>query len=167
MSESQFSLSAPLLVKKTLLRVWRELPISFQLLVVRLLRPRYRVAVAAIIRDDDGRILLCEHTYRKIHPWGLPGGGLEFGESPECGIQREVWEETGFKVNVEKLLFAESSQDFHHVGLVYLCKIVSGSFLPNLETSQVKFFSMDNLPGLPSNERKLIERLVDEPPSCV
>ncbi|HSL47376.1 MAG TPA: NUDIX domain-containing protein [Anaerolineales bacterium] len=155
------------MIKKTLLKIWRELPVKVQLLVVRLLRPRYRVAVAAIIMDNEGRILLCEHTYRKIHPWGLPGGGLEFGESPECGIEREVWEETGFKVNVEKLLFAESSQEYHHIGLVYLCKIVSGSFVPNLETSQVKFFSMDNLPSLLSNERKLIERLVDQFPSWV
>ena len=158
MSRNSFSLA--LRVKKVFLKVWRELPIPLQLLIVRLLRPRYRVAVAAIITDDEARILLCEHTYRKFHPWGLPGGGLEFGESPECGIQREVWEETGFNVNVEKLLFAESSQDFHHVCLIYSCKIVGGSFMPNLETSQVRFFSKDSLPSLLSNERKLIERLV-------
>lgn len=152
------------MIKKTLLKIWRELPLKLQILIVRLLRPRYRVAVAAIIMDIDGRILLCKHTYRKLHPWGLPGGGLEFGESPECGIQREVWEETGFKVNVEKLLFAESSQEFHHIGLIYLCTIVSGSFMPNLETSQVQFFSMDSLPGLLSNEKKLIERLASQFP---
>ena len=147
------------MIKKTLLKIWRELPNKVQLLAVRLLRPRYRVAVAAIILDDEKRILLCEHTYRKFYPWGLPGGGLEYGESPECGIRREVWEETGYEVDVERLLSAESSKEFHHVSLIYLCKLVGGSFVSNLETSQIKFFAMDDLPDLLYTERALIERV--------
>ncbi len=147
------------MIKKTLLRIWRELPNKIQLLAVRLLRPRYRVAVAAIILDDEKRILLCEHTYRKFYPWGLPGGGLEYGESPECGIRREVWEETGYEVDVQRLLSAESSKEFHHVSLIYLCKIAGGSFVPNLEISQIKFFAMNDLPELLYTERILIERV--------
>jgi 8-oxo-dGTP diphosphatase len=150
------------MIKKTLLRIWRELPNRVQLLAVRLLRPRYRVAVAAIVLDEAKRVLLCEHTYRKFYPWGLPGGGLEYGESPECGIRREVWEETGYEVDVERLLSAESSTEFHHVSLIYLCKIVGGSFVPNLETSQVKFFARDGLPELLYTEKLLIERVAKQ-----
>ena len=150
------------MIKKTLLQIWRELPGPFQVLIVRIARPRYRVAVAAIILDDQKRILLCEHTYRKFYPWGLPGGGLEYGESPELGIKREVWEETGFDVSVEKLLLAESSKEFHHVSLIYLCTVVGGSFKPNLETSQAKFFSIDNLPHLLNTESRLIQRVADQ-----
>ena len=124
-----------------------------------MLRPRYRVAVAAIILDEEKRILLCEHTYRKFHPWGLPGGGLEYGESPECGIVREVLEETGFDVRVEKLLHAESAGEFHHISLIYLCSIVSGSFKPNLETVQTAFFDIDALPDLLYTEKILIRQM--------
>lgn len=147
------------MIQKTLLRIWRELPVSVQMLVVRLMRPRYRVAVAAIILDEKKRVLLCEHTYRKFHPWGLPGGGLEYGESPECGIVREVWEETGFDVHVERLLLAESVTNFRHISLIYLCTIVGGSFQPNLETIRTEFFPIEALPDLLYTERTLIERV--------
>ena len=149
-------------LKKTLLQIWRELPSTLQVLIARLIRPRYRVAVAAIIVDAEKRILLCEHTYRKFHPWGLPGGGLEYGESPECGIKREVWEETGLDVNVERLLYAESNNEFHHVSLIYLCRVVGGSFEPNLEISQTDFFDRDELPDILYTERTLIERVANQ-----
>jgi 8-oxo-dGTP diphosphatase len=148
-----------LMFMKYLLNIWREFPFGLQLFITGIVRPRYRVAVAAIIFDDHGRILLCEHTYRKFHPWGLPGGGLEYGERPEDGVRREVWEETGLEVQVEKLLSAESAPNNRHVSLIYLCKIAGGAFKPNVEISQTGFFSLDELPHLLSSEQELIERI--------
>jgi len=144
---------------KYLLNIWREFPFGLQLFITGMLRPRYRVAVAAIIFDDQGRILLCEHTYRKYHPWGVPGGGLEYGERPEDGVRREVREETGLDVQVEKLLYAESAPNNHHVSLIYLCNIVGGIFQQNYEISQTRFFSVNALPKLLSTEQALIERV--------
>ena len=155
------------MIKKTMLKIWRELPGTLQVLVIRIFRPRYRVAVAAIILDEENRILLCEHTYRKFHPWGLPGGGLEYDESPECGVIREVWEETGLNVVIERLLYAESATQFHHISLIYLCRIVGGSFKPNLETIRTEFFAIDALPDLLHTERTLIERVAAQFPSRV
>ena len=144
-----------------LLNIWREFPFGLQLFITGIVRPRFRVAVAAIIFDDKGHILLCEHTYRKFHPWGLPGGGLEFGENPEDGVRREVREETGLEVRIEKLLCAESVPTNHHISLIYLCKIISGVFRPSYEISQTRFFSLDQMPSLLSTERGLIERVAD------
>ena len=129
-----------------------------------MIRPKYRVAVTAMIFDDKGRILLCEHTYRKFHPWGLPGGGLEYGETPQNGVRREVREETGLEVQVEKLLDAVSAETHRHVNLIYLCKIVGGAFKPNVEISQTRFFSLDKLPSLVPTEQTLIERIVSMTP---
>jgi 8-oxo-dGTP diphosphatase len=144
---------------KYLLNIWREFPSGLQYFITGIVRPRYRVAVAAIIFDDQGRILLCEHTYRKYHPWGVPGGGLEYGERPEDGVRREVREETGLDVQVEKLLYAESAPNNHHISLIYLCKILRGIFQPNDEISQTRFFSLDALPKLLPTEQELIERV--------
>ena len=143
------------------LKIWRELPSWLQLSVARLVRPRYRVAVAGILLDDSGRILICRHLYRKAFPWGLPSGGLEYREQPEAGVLREVWEETGLDVMVERMLLAESAREDRHISLIYLCRIMGGSFKPNLETSQTQFFGLDELPNLLPTERALIERLRD------
>ena len=142
-----------------LLNIWREFPFGLRSFITGTIRPKFRVAVAAMIFDDKGYILLCEHTYRKFHPWGLPGGGLEYGENPEDGVRREVREETGLDVQVEKLLSAESAPNNHHINLIYLCKIVGGMFQPNHEISQTRFFSVDELPKLLSSEQAVIERI--------
>ncbi len=141
------------------LKIWRELPFRLQLFIARLVRPRYGVAVAAIISDQDGQLLLCKHIYRKAYPWGLPAGGLEYGEDPQDGVIREVREETGLEVTIERLLLAESAMGAHHISLVYSCRIMGGSFQPNLETSQTRFFKIDDLPELLPTEKALIDRL--------
>lgn len=141
------------------LKIWREFPAWLQLLIARLLRPKYRVAVAALIFDGAGRVLLCRHIYRKAYPWGLPSGSLEYGEAPEEGVAREVREETGLVVDVERLMLAESARGDHHVSLIYLCRPVRGEFQPNLETSETQFFALDGLPGLLPTEAALLERI--------
>lgn len=55
--------------------------------------PKTRVIGQGVIRDEGGRVLLCELTYKKA--WDLPGGVVEPGESPRSGCLREVREELG------------------------------------------------------------------------
>jgi 8-oxo-dGTP diphosphatase len=138
-----------------LLRIWRTLPLWVHLLAARIVRPRFRMAVAAMIFDEQGRILLFKHTYRKFE-WGIPAGGLEHREQPERAIIREFFEETGMQIEVQKLLTAESAKEDHHVSLVYLCKIVSGTFKASLEISEMKYFDVNDLPHMLFTEKNLI-----------
>ncbi len=108
-----------------LLRTWRYFPQWTHVLAAVVLRPRYRVAVSALVFDEQQRILLFKHTYRKLE-WGLPAGALEYGEQPVDGILREFYEETGMTIAVDRLLLADSSPHMRHVSLVYLCKVISG-----------------------------------------
>ena len=57
-----------------------------------------RVSSSAVIIDEDKRILLQKRSDNKH--WGLPGGGIELGETPEVCVQREVYEETGLHVEI-------------------------------------------------------------------
>ena len=54
---------------------------------------RYTVGVAAVVFDDQGRILLVEHSYHPRFPWGLPGGWIGDDEDPAAAILRELKEE--------------------------------------------------------------------------
>src|SRR5437870_13835634 len=83
--------------RRLLLRVWRDVPFPgwMRTLFLRMLNPSVMVGAMALIQDDQGRILVLEHTYRRRTPWGLPGGWLKGAETPEAGLVREVLEETG------------------------------------------------------------------------
>jgi len=113
------------------------------------------MAVAALVFDEQGRILLFKHTYRKLE-WGIPAGGLEPKEQPKDAVVREFFEETGMTVEVQRLFLADSSPYFQHVSLIYLCKIISGEFKESYEISEIQYFEVDNLPRMLFDEKDLI-----------
>jgi ADP-ribose pyrophosphatase YjhB (NUDIX family) len=93
---------------RLLLRVWRSLPRPLKRLYLRARYARYAVGVAALIRDERGRILLVRRTYSREEPWAFPGGWLEGGdETIECGLERELLEETGLRVRVGQVTAVE------------------------------------------------------------
>jgi 8-oxo-dGTP diphosphatase len=145
-----------------LLRIWRTLPLWMHYLAARLSRPTFRAAVAAIIFNEQGQILLFKHTYRKFE-WGLPAGGLEHREQPRDAIQREFLEETGMEIKVERLLTALSAREDHHISMIYLCTIVSGEFKESHEISEMKYFDIHDLPArMLTAEKELIQWVVQE-----
>jgi 8-oxo-dGTP diphosphatase len=130
-------------------------------LVMRIYRAKFRASVAAMVFDERGRILLFKHTYRKFE-WGIPAGGLEYNEQPDQAIIREFLEETGIQIKVERLLVAESSSEDLNISLIYLCKIVSGSFTESSEISEIKYFDVTDLPQMLFAEKNLIRWAVHE-----
>src|ERR671930_502291 len=84
-----------------LLRIWRQLPAPLRSLYLRVRYAKFAVGVAALIRDDRGRILLVHRTYSRDEPWALPGGWLEPRDTAiERALERELLEETGLRVAV-------------------------------------------------------------------
>jgi 8-oxo-dGTP diphosphatase len=140
------------------LRIWGKFPIWVHMLAARILRPRFQVAVGALVFDGQANVLLFRHTYRKFE-WGIPVGGLEFGEQPEEGVIREFFEESGLSLQVDRLLFADSSKYFRHVTLMYLCQIAGGEFRESDEVSEMNYFDVNNLPPMIFDEKDLIRRV--------
>jgi ADP-ribose pyrophosphatase YjhB (NUDIX family) len=145
-------------MKRFLLQIWRILPFWMQRIAAAIIRPRYQAAVGAMIFNERGQLLLCEHTYRRLHPWGLPGGDLKIGEDPVDGIKREILEETGLTVQAARLLLAENSTEIHQITLTYLCTGVSGTFVANEEVSRFRYFDIDKLPDFFQEHHATIEK---------
>ncbi|HEY9290869.1 MAG TPA: NUDIX hydrolase [Microlunatus sp.] len=64
--------------------------------------PRKRLIAHVLMRDERGRVLLCETNFKR--DWELPGGIVEPGESPRLGAIREVREELGLDIRPGALL---------------------------------------------------------------
>jgi len=144
-----------------LLKIWRMLPLWGQMVLSRLIRPLFQVFAAAVVFDDKDHILLVKTTYNRVHPWGLPGGSLEYGESPEDAVLREVWEETSLKMGIERFLFVKSWTP-DRVGMFYICHIEDGEFKPSDEVSEIGYFPLDNLPDVRPLDVVLIQQVYDE-----
>jgi ADP-ribose pyrophosphatase YjhB (NUDIX family) len=145
--------------KPLLLRAWRDVPFPrwMRAIFLRVLNPSFMVGAMALIQDDQERILILEHTYRRDIPWGLPGGWLKQAESPEAGLIREVFEETGLRVRVDRLLAADfwgSSQ----LDLLYRCIVESGTYQSSDETGLHRWVVRDELPQLLPNQIALLRK---------
>jgi len=103
---------------------------------------------------EDGKVLLVKE--RRDSKWALPGGWSDVGETPKEGIIREVEEETGFIVKINRLITIRDQSiggyspryPVHVYKIFFLCDIVNGTAKDNIEISDVSFFSFDSLPEL-------------------
>jgi ADP-ribose pyrophosphatase YjhB (NUDIX family) len=118
------------------------------------------VGSSAVVADDQGRILLQRRS--DSGNWALPGGGMDIGETFAESAVREVREETGFDVRIDRIVgiysdpghvFAyddgEIRQEF---SICLACTIVGGSLQVSRESTAVDFFPVAELPGLQMHE---------------
>jgi len=116
----------------------------------------------AVIRD--GKILLIQES--ADGKWAMPGGWADLGNSPASVAEREVWEESGFRVRAEKVVAVidanriEPMEFYHAYKIIFLCKLLDGEPRLSHETLAVDFFALNHLPPLSlyrTNENMLQE----------
>jgi len=126
-------------------------------------------AAAAVVRDDDGRVLLIR---RRIEPyrgaWALPAGYQEADERPEETLVREVFEETGMRIVVDRLFDYIFIPDDHRKPAnvaVYLCRPTGGELQAGHDAAEADWFHLDALPAEIGfdNQRLILSRLPRHP----
>lgn len=114
-------------------------------------------SIAAIIRDDQGRLLLQRKSGSE--GWSLPAGAIEIGEGPEDALRREVREETGLSVCSAILVAAFGGRLFRHtypngdeveyIVIVYRCGVDGVAEAPtDPETIELRYFNERDAPAL-------------------
>lgn len=111
-----------------------------------------KIDVRAVIIEDNRILMVKEQIDGK---WSLPGGWAEVDLSLGENVIKEVKEEAGLEVSVQRLLAVLDARKRNPVPAPYgiykimvECQRIGGSFTANIETSDCDFFALDQLPEL-------------------
>ena len=101
--------------------------------------------------------MLCHRTDYDL--WNLPGGTLEPGKTVEQAVIREVKEETGLDVAVEKLTGVYSKENKNEIVFSFVCQVIGGKITLNNEADIIEYFE---ILAIPKNfSPKQLERIND------
>lgn len=116
---------------------------------------------AAIFKD--GKILL---VHENNGTWSLPGGWCDVLESVKSNTLKEVREETGLEVKASRLIAVQDRNKHNEPIYAYgvckmfvLCELVGGGFKENIETTEIKYFSLEELPENLAKEKTSREQI--------
>jgi len=118
--------------------------------------PILMCGASVIVENEKGEILL--QLRKDSNCWGYPGGAVEINEVVEDAARRELFEETGIVADTLELFGVFSGPELYHIyphgdevsniDIVYICRDYSGETRADLvESNEVKFFPIDNLPS--------------------
>lgn len=122
---------------------------------------RQRLGAYSVIQDDVSNLLLVRWTEGHRRAWTLPGGGVEWGESPADAARREALEETGYRVRVgallgvhsrvipaEERIYDDGDGDLHTLRILYRAHVTGGRLQSeqNGTTDGARWFPLDALP---------------------
>ena len=134
---------------------------TFPVTISREYPPAPMVAVAAVVLDDAGSVLMVERGRPPAQGlWALPGGLLDLGEAVRDGVVREVREETGAEIEIVELLDlfepihrdADGRIHYHFVVIDFWAHFRGGTVAPDDDADQAAWVSLETLDDLPMEE---------------
>jgi len=122
-----------------------------------------RLAAYAVVVDDSDRILLALWNEGGEPLWTMPGGGVDFGETVEDGAVRELREETGYAVELVRVLGIDvhvaapgsgldgSTRPLQSVRVVFEARVIGGELTHEVDgsTDEARWIPLSAVPGLP------------------
>ncbi|WP_433385125.1 NUDIX hydrolase [Actinoplanes sp. CA-142083] len=143
------------------------MPMPVRRILARIVAPKYLVGAVTILHDSEaaegeGRLLLLRQPHRG--GWGLPAGLLKKREQPVVGAARELFEETGVRVQPDDMTAGSPNAIVHVVGVVdtVFFASVPASTTPlvvdGAEVLEAAWFPVDDLPRLSANTALVLGR---------
>ena len=118
------------------------------------------LTVDAVIPYQGGIVLVKRRNEPFKEYYALPGGIVEYGESVENAVIREVKEETGLECEIAKLVGVYSDPDRdprgHYVSVCYLLRVRGGELRADSDAEEVKVFKLSELPELAFDHSKMV-----------
>ena len=121
-----------------------------------------KIDTRAVIFKDD-KILL---THENNGTWSLPGGWCDVLESVASNTIKEVKEETGLDVETIKIIAVQDRNKHNKPIYAYgvckifvLCNVIGGEFIENIETTEIKYFLLDEIPNNLAEEKTNKEQI--------
>ena len=110
------------------------------------------IGCGAIIINEKNEVLLVKKPLSSIHDsgyWTRPGGEVNFGETIEEALKREVKNETGLDIEIVRFLdmneIIDTENKIHWIAFGYLAKMLSQDLSRN-STNEMQWFSISDLP---------------------
>jgi len=148
-------------LKKTLGSIWRKFPKRLRRWVVERIEDRFTVTIAAVVVDDQNRVLLLNHVFRPGFGWGIPGGFIKSREQPEDALRRELQEEVGLEVTDVKLITVVTHSHVNQVIIPFSCKPVGNAKPCSFEITEAAWFRYEDLPAeLSKDQRAMIKHVL-------
>jgi len=122
---------------------------------------------AIIIMNRENELLL--QLRSDTNDWGIPGGGMEMGDTFEETAKRELFEETGLVANQLELLGVVSGKELYYkyphgdeiynATAVYKATAVTGTLTKDEESIELAYFPLNSLPGLNYTSLKILQKI--------
>jgi 8-oxo-dGTP diphosphatase len=150
------------MLRNILSKIWRRFPAGVRRWSMRLSNARFTATAGAVILNKQRKVLLLKHFFRAGSGWGIPGGFIHHGEQPIDALRRELQEEIGLEIDHVEFFWARSFKRPRQIELLFRGVTSGEPKIQSMEVEHASWFALDGLPpGLPADQKLLIERAVE------
>ncbi len=126
--------------------IWRYIPPRVRAEMVRTFQNKFTVSVVGIVFNPEQKVLVLEHYFRPKYQWGFPGGFINRMEDSQAALERELFEETGIRIEDAELIHVRTIGK--HVEIVYVCRSNSEAKVASREIKDLGWFAVNELPNV-------------------
>lgn len=142
-------------------KTWKLLPRNARTFLTRRVQPKFTVSAAAVVFNDEGKVLLLDHILRPHSGWGVPGGFIDAYEQPEAALRRELQEEAG--INLRDVSLYRCRTIKKHIEIIFIARAVGEPRVNSREIRGLMWTSILEMPpDMSLDQQFLVKKVIEE-----